>query len=454
MAILGAHRLHLLELDQPLEHLERLRPRLVLDVGVEALVQQLVIVARSSSPSRQRRDRLVADCRGSPARCRRSRRAAWPARRRRRGDEQRLLGVDERLRLGLADLERQQAATGDAPGRARAPRRPAPSPCPSCAELRARSCRARCRARRAPTAADRRRGARTPCRAPPAPPVHSAASRCARRAPALRLQVGRVELGRARVRLAHLVVEPERARRVRQPRQPLDLQRRLGLLARQHLEHRHEIGVALGLPQQLGHALARLDVLGIDRERVEVQLGRLALVVEPVVDLARLDEQARPLQPVRRVRHRLDEQLGRLQESRRSCGRSRPAPSSPARASESSSSARTKRVSAALASPSFSAVDLAGLVVQLEALRLDLGELRAPLEHVGRLLPLLRLLVGARRAPPSCRRGWAAASRPRDRRRSPCRARAARARRWRPPGSGSRRRSAAAPAARGGGRRR
>ena len=103
-------------------------------------------------------------------------------------------------------------------------------------------------------------------------------------------------------------------RRVRQPRQPLDLQRRLGLLARQHLEHRHEVRVALGLPQKLGHALARLDVLGIDRQRVEIELGRLALVVEPVVDLARLDEQARPLQPIRRVRHRLDEQLGRLQE--------------------------------------------------------------------------------------------------------------------------------------------
>ena len=44
-----------------------------------------------------------------------------------------------------------------------------------------------------------------------------------RRAPALRLEVRLVELGRARVRLAHLVVEPERVRRVRQAHQPLDL---------------------------------------------------------------------------------------------------------------------------------------------------------------------------------------------------------------------------------------
>ena len=96
--VLGAHRVDLLGGDQPLEHVERLRPGAILDERVEALVQEAMILGRKL-------ERLGPGADGAlrVAQARRVQVADLVEQAHllvgRRGDRQRALGVDERLRI-------------------------------------------------------------------------------------------------------------------------------------------------------------------------------------------------------------------------------------------------------------------------------------------------------------------------------------------------------------------
>ena len=214
------------------------------------------------------------------------------------------------------------------------------------------------------------------------------------RATALRIEVRRIDLGRLRIRLLRLVGLTEHRRGLAEAREALELNLLVGGLAREHLEDRHEIGVALRVPQQLCDALAGLDVVGIDLQRLEVELGGALVIVEAVVDLAGLDEEARPLQPVLRVRHGLDEQLARLQElavlavELDHAGHRRHVSLV---GLEHASEARLGALRVALQHR-----ELARVVQELDLVCLRLGGRGAAVEQLGRLDPHLCLLVEAR----------------------------------------------------------
>ena len=310
VVILGAHHFYLFRGDQALERLERLRPGAVLDERIEHLVEEAVIVGHELErlgPGADGARRIEEALQAQVADLVEEAHLLVA----RRGHQERTLGVDERLRIlvGQVGLQEERGAIRRI-GLERARH-----------ELAGALTRAELDLAAGEIAEQPRAVGRVEVldviledaleRLQRAGPVAGAEERVG--VAALRLQRRRRQVGRARPSPRRLVRLLGRARRARQAQEALELHVGLGVLARQHLEDWHELAPASLTPQEVGDLTAGEDVLGIELEREQVELGRLDLVVDLFVQLGRVDEELNALEVVRRVLGGLDEQLGRAQ---------------------------------------------------------------------------------------------------------------------------------------------
>ncbi len=214
------------------------------------------------------------------------------------------------------------------------------------------------------------------------------------RAAALRLEVRGIDLGGLGVGLLRLLGFAEQRGRFAEAAEPLELHFFVGGLAREHLEDGHEVGVLLGIPQELGDALTGFDVLGVDGQGVEIELGRALVIVEAVEDLAGLDEEARALEAVAGVRHRFDQQLRGAEKLAVLA----------VNLDQAKHRGHVRRVDAERACEAILGAllvadvlrEIAGLVQELDLLTLELRRLRATFGKLDGLEPLLGLFVEAR----------------------------------------------------------